>query len=75
MPFYDKNAKKMTITYNFTELSRTPNGPKVVINVSEYSLAYMPMWFRDVLYCITAVISQLSCEIHRHFPLTVELSW
>ena len=38
MPFYDKNAKKMTITYNFTELSRTPNGPKVVINVSEYSL-------------------------------------
>ena len=39
--FMTKNAKKWlssTIIYNFTEFSRTPNGPKVVINVSEYSL-------------------------------------
>ena len=38
MPFYDKNAKKVTIIYNFTEFSKTPNGPKVVINVLKYSL-------------------------------------
>ena len=31
--FYDKNPKKVNITSNFTEFSRTPNGTKVMISI------------------------------------------